>query len=106
MKQFRLHYSWAAFAGDCFGGVIAALIALPYGLAMASLMGLPPVLGVFTSILTAPVIALMGRNPVLIGGTASATVPFLALAAKQHGLAGAAQLSILAAVIMIGFALT
>ena len=41
-------------SGDCSGGVIAALIALPYGLAMASLMGLPPVLGVFTSILTAP----------------------------------------------------
>src|SRR5215475_14682502 len=73
---------------------------------MASLMGLPPVLGVFTSILTAPVIALMGRNPVLIGGTASATVPFLALAAKQHGVAGAAQLSILAALIMVGFAVT
>ena len=88
--------------GDCAGGVIAALIALPYGLAMASLMGLPPVLGVFTSILTAPVIALMGRNPVLIGGTASATVPFIALAVRQHGIGGAAQLSILASVIMIG----
>jgi SulP family sulfate permease len=99
-------YGLTQLAGDCSGGVIAALIALPYGLAMASLMGLPPVLGVFTSILTAPVIAVMGRNPVLIGGTASATVPFLALAAKQRGLAGAAQLSILAAVIMIGFALT
>jgi SulP family sulfate permease len=90
--------------GDCSGGVIAALIALPYGLAMASLMGLPPVLGVFTSILTAPVIALFGRNPVLIGGTASATVPFLALAARQHGVAGAAQLSILASIFMLLFA--
>jgi SulP family sulfate permease len=99
-------YGWTQLAGDCSGGVIAALIALPYGLAMASLMGLPPVLGVFTSILTAPLIALLGRNPVLIGGTASATVPFLAMAAKQRGLAGAAQLSIIAAVIMIGFALT
>jgi MFS superfamily sulfate permease-like transporter len=28
--------------GDFFGGAIAALIALPYGMAMASLMGLPP----------------------------------------------------------------
>lgn len=99
-------YGWAQLGGDCSGGIIAALIALPYGLAMASLMGLPPVLGIYTSILTAPVIALFGRNPVLIGGTASATVPFLALAAKQHGLAGAAQLSILAALIMIGFAVT
>jgi SulP family sulfate permease len=81
--------------------VIAALIALPYGLAMASLMGLPPVLGVFTSILTAPVIALLGRNPVLIGGTASATVPFIALAVKNQGIGGAAKVSLAASVIMM-----
>src|SRR5690349_16291223 len=104
--MLRGRYGWNQLAGDCSGGIIAALIALPYGLAMASLMGLPPVLGVFTSILTAPLIALLGRNPVLIGGTASATVPFLAMAAKQRGIAGAAQLSIIAAVIMIGFAIT
>ncbi|HEY1495273.1 MAG TPA: SulP family inorganic anion transporter, partial [Candidatus Solibacter sp.] len=79
------------------------MIALPYGLAMASLMGLPPVLGVFTSILTAPVIAALGRNPVLIGGTASATVPFIALAVRGQGLGGAAKVSIVAAVIMMGF---
>ncbi len=87
----------------CSGGVIAALIALPYGLAMASLMGLPPVLGVFTSILTAPIIALLGRNPVLIGGTASATVPFIALAVQSQGVGGAAKVSIVASVIMMGF---
>jgi sulfate permease, SulP family len=96
-------YGWAGLLGDCSGGVIAALIALPYGLAMASLMGLPPVLGVFTSILTAPVIALLGRNPVLIGGTASATVPFIALAVRQQGIGGAAKVSIVASVIMMGF---
>jgi SulP family sulfate permease len=83
--------------------VIAALIALPYGLAMASLMGLPPVMGVFTSILTAPLIALFGRNPVLIGGTASATVPFIALAARQRGIAGAAMLCVMASLAMILF---
>ena len=82
---------------------MAALIALPYGLALASLMGLPPVLGVFTSILTAPVIALMGRNPVLIGGTASATVPFIAAAVRSQGIGGAAKVSIVASVIMMGF---
>ena len=99
----RARYSWARLLGDCSGGVIAALIALPYGLAMASLMGLPPMLGVFTSIITAPVIALFGRNPVLIGGTASATVPFIALAARQRGLAGAATLCALTSLIMILF---
>src|ERR1700687_1648929 len=96
-------YTLRVFLGDCFGGVIAALIALPYGLAMASLMGLPPVLGVFTSIITAPVIALLGRNPVLIGGTASATVPFIALAVRQQGIGGAAKVSIVAAVILMLF---
>jgi sulfate permease, SulP family len=96
-------YGWQQFLGDCSGGVIAALIALPYGLAMASLMGLPPVLGVYTSILTAPIIALLGRNPVLIGGTASATVPFLALAVRTQGIGGAAKVSMVASVIMMGF---
>jgi SulP family sulfate permease len=48
-------YGWHRLAGDAAGGAIAALVALPYGLAMARLVGLPPELGLFTSILTAPV---------------------------------------------------
>jgi sulfate permease, SulP family len=97
------HYGWQQLLGDASGGIIAALIALPYGLAMASLMGLPPVLGVFTSILTAPLIALLGRNPVLIGGTASATVPFIAGATHNQGVGGAAKVCVVASVIMMGF---
>ncbi|HWC95969.1 MAG TPA: SulP family inorganic anion transporter [Candidatus Sulfopaludibacter sp.] len=96
-------YGPSQLMGDCAGGAIAALIALPYGLALASLMGLPPVLGIFTSILTAPVIAVLGRNPVLIGGTASATVPFIAAAVRSQGIGGAAKVSIVASVIMMGF---
>jgi sulfate permease, SulP family len=96
-------YSWRSLTGDAFGGAIAALIALPYGLAMASLMGLPPVLGIFTSLLTAPVTALLGRNPVMIGGTASVTVPFVAIAVKQQGLGGAAKVTLVAAVFMMAF---
>src|SRR5258706_3089545 len=103
MKLFRARYSWAAFAGDCFGGIIAALIALPYGLAMASLMGLPPVLGIYTSILTGPVTAMLGRNPLLIGGTASATVPFVAIAVRQQGIGGARKISIVASNFMLVF---
>jgi MFS superfamily sulfate permease-like transporter len=83
--------------------MIAALIALPYGLSMATLMRLPPILGVVTSILTAPITALLGRNPVLIGGTASATVPFIANAVKAQGIGGAAKVSIVASVFMMAF---
>src|SRR6266852_7889807 len=96
-------YNWERFLGDCAGGLIAALIALPYGLSMAALMHLPPILGVVTSILTAPITAMLGRNPVLIGGTASATVPFIALAVKQQGIGGAAKVSIVAAIFMLVF---
>lgn len=101
----RWNYSWRKLWGDLCGGAVAALIALPYGLALATLMGLPPVLGLFTSFLTAPITAMLGRNPVLIGGTASATVPFIALAVKQQGLGGAAKISIVAAVFMMVFGL-
>lgn len=96
-------YTWERFFGDCAGGMIAALIALPYGLSMAALMGLPPILGVVTSILTAPITALLGRNPVLIGGTASASVPFIANAVRAQGIGGAAKVSIVASVLMMAF---
>lgn len=96
-------YSWERLFGDCAGGFIAALIALPYGLSMAALMHLPPILGVVTSIITAPITALLGPNPVLIGGTASATVPFIASAVHAQGIGGAAKVSIVAAVFMMVF---
>src|SRR5260370_10161745 len=105
MKGVRGRCSWAAFAGDCLGGIIAALIARPYGRAMASLMGLPPVLGIYTSILTGPVTAMLGRNPLLIGGTASATVPFVAIAVRQQGIGGAAKISIVASIFILLFCL-
>ncbi len=82
---------------------MAALIALPYGLAMASMMGLPPVLGLVTSVATAPITALLGRNPVLIGGTASATVPFIAQAVRTQGTGGAAKICMAASVFLLVF---
>lgn len=103
MRLLKNNYGWRILAGDLAGGAIAALIALPYGLAMANMMGLPPVLGLVTSLATAPITALLGRNPVLIGGTASATVPFIARAVHTQGIGGAAKVCIAASVIMLVF---
>src|SRR5271154_4106064 len=72
---------------------------------MATMMGLPPVLGLVTSIVSAPITALLGRNPVLIGGTASATVPFIAHAVQLQGLGGAAKVCIVASIFMMAFSL-
>ena len=98
-------YGWRQLGGDLAGGAIAALIALPYGLAMAALIGLPPAFGIFTSVLTGPLTALLGRNGVLIGGTASVTVPFLAAAVAQQGIGGAAKVTILASIFMMVFSM-
>ncbi len=87
------------------GGFIAALIAIPYGLALARMMGLPPALGLLTSVATAPITALLGRNPVLIGGTASATVPFIAHATAHGGVGAAAKVCLAASVFMMVFSL-
>ncbi len=103
MTFLGIRYSWRKLAGDLAGGSIAALIALPYGLAMANMMGLPPVLGLVTSIATAPITAALGRNPVLIGGTASATVPFIAKSVHSQGIGGAAKVCIVASVFMLVF---
>ena len=67
------------------------------------MMGLPPVLGLVTSVVTAPITAALGRNPVLIGGTASATVPFIAHAVQLQGPGGAAKVCIVASVFMMVF---
>ena len=105
MRRLRFRYNWKLLVGDLGGGAIAALIALPYGLAMANMMGLPPVLGLVTSIATAPITALLGRNPVLIGGTASATVPFISQAVHLQGIGGAAKVCIVASVFMLIFSI-
>src|SRR5260221_4038776 len=91
MRLGSTRYGWHELIGDICGGFVAALIALPYGLAIATLMGLPPMLGLFTSILTAPMTALLGRNPVLIGGASSATVPVLAAAVPFQRIRSAAH---------------
>jgi SulP family sulfate permease len=96
-------YSLSLLRGDLTGGLVAALIALPYGLAMATLMGIPPMMGLMTSILTAPLTALLGRNPVLIGGTSTVTVPFVAAAVAAYGLGGAAKITIVAAIFVMVF---
>jgi SulP family sulfate permease len=103
LKLPKINYSWKHLGGDIFGGAIAALIALPYGLAMATLMGIPPIYGLFTSLISAPLTALLGRNPVLIGGTSTVTLPFLVSAVQKQGLAGCAKVTLVAAVFMMIF---
>ena len=103
LRLRKFSYSWKTFTGDFFGGLIAALIALPYGLAMATLMGLPPIMGLFTSLLTCPITFLLGRNPVSHRRHRHRYRSLHCQSVADYGIAGAAKISLIASIFMMIF---
>src|SRR5215510_1135539 len=51
VAKWRTPEALARWRGDFFGGTVAALIAAPYGMALAIAMGLRPEAGLYTSII-------------------------------------------------------
>jgi SulP family sulfate permease len=72
---------------DARAGLLGALIVLPQGIAFASLAGLPPAWGLYTSIVPCIVAALAGSGRLLVSGPTNATS--IALAAMLAPLAAA-----------------
>lgn len=72
---------------DAQAGLLGALIVLPQGIAFASLAGLPPAWGLYTSIVPCIVAALAGSGRLLVSGPSNAAS--LALAAMLAPLAAA-----------------
>jgi SulP family sulfate permease len=72
---------------DAQAGLLGALIVLPQGIAFASLAGLPPAWGLYTSIVPCIVAALAGSGRLLVSGPSNATS--IALAAMLAPLAAA-----------------
>ncbi|HKX32410.1 MAG TPA: SulP family inorganic anion transporter, partial [Blastocatellia bacterium] len=63
----------ARWRGDFFGGTVAALIAAPYGMALAIAIGLEPEAGLYTSIIGGLISGMISDSPVVVSGL-SATV--------------------------------
>jgi SulP family sulfate permease len=72
---------------DALAGLVGALIVLPQGIAFATLAGLPPAWGLYTSIVPCVVAALGGASRLMVSGPSNATS--LALAAMLAPLAAA-----------------
>lgn len=72
---------------DAQAGLLGALIVLPQGIAFATLAGLPPAWGLYTSIVPCIVAALAGSGRLLVSGPSNATS--IALAAMLAPLAAA-----------------
>ena len=76
--------------GDFFGGTVAALIAMPYGMALAMAMGLRPEAGLYTSIIGGAISGMISDAPLATPGLSATVVPVLAVLVRTHGV-GAAQ---------------
>lgn len=91
----------ARWRGDIFGGTVAALIAVPYGMALAVAIGLRPEAGLYTSMIGGAVYGLFSSSPIMISGLSATAVPILAEIVKTHGVAGALAVGFLSGLFML-----
>ncbi|MBI1766250.1 MAG: SulP family inorganic anion transporter [Acidobacteria bacterium] len=90
-----------SWRGDFFGGTIAALIAVPYGMALAIAIGLPPEAGLYTSIIGGFISGMLSDAPIVVGGLSATVVPVLASLVKTHGIGAALAAGALSGVLMV-----
>src|SRR6516165_7147567 len=104
----RVHRGW--LAKDIVAGVVLTTLLVPQGMAYAELAGLPPITGLYTSIMCLLGYALFGPSRILVLGPDSSLGPMIAatilplIAAKgdeKRAIALASLLAIMVAVIMI-----
>lgn len=86
--------------GDIFGGTVAALIAVPYGMALSIAIGLRPEAGLYTSIIGGAISGLFTRAPIVVSGLSATVVPAMAMLVKTHGVGAALAAGVLSGVIM------
>jgi SulP family sulfate permease len=108
MLGWLRHYQRGLLAGDISAGIVVAMMMIPQGMAYAMVAGLPPVAGLYASILPPLLYALFGSSMTQSVGpmaiislmTAAALAP---LAAAGSGLyvVLAAQLALLSGVVLL-----
>ncbi len=108
MLSWLRHYRREMLPGDISAGIVVAMMMIPQGMAYALVAGLPPVVGIYASIMPPLLYALFGTSSTQSIGpmaiislmTASSLAP---LAAPGSGLYGvlAAQLALLSGVVLL-----
>lgn len=108
MPPWLRNYQREALSGDVIAGVIVALMMVPQAMAYALVIGLPPVTGLYASLLPAFAYALLGSSRVQSVGpmaivslmTGAAVAPFAPAGSGLH-LALAAMLATLAGLLLL-----
>lgn len=91
---------WERVRGDFFGGTVAALIAVPYGMALSVAMGMRPEAGLYTSIIGGIVAGFLSSSPVLISGLSATAAPILGVVTKSYGIGAALMTGLLCGLAM------
>lgn len=108
MLHWLKHYQRAMLPGDISAGIVVAMMMIPQGMAYALVAGLPPVVGIYASIVPPALYALFGTSSTQSVGpmaiislmTASALAP-LATAGSALYTMLAAQLALIAGVVLL-----
>jgi len=95
-------YGLAALRADAVAGLTVAIVALPLSMAIAIASGVPPQVGLFTSIVGGLVVSALGGSRFQIGGPAGAFIVLVSACVTQIGAAGMMTACILAGLILIG----
>jgi high affinity sulfate transporter 1 len=102
------HYNPSWLRGDISAGVAVVCVAVPIGLAYSQLASLPPVVGLYATLLPMVIYALLGSSRQLVVGPDSATVALVGAVIipltddPQQRIALAAMLSLMVGVLSIG----
>lgn len=108
MLQWLKQYRRAQLPGDVSAGLVVAMMMIPQGMAYALVAGLPPVVGIYASILPPVLYALFGSSmtqsvgPMVIISlmTATAIAPLAPAGSALYGVL-AAQLALVAGVVLL-----
>ena len=100
LTVLREHYKLADFKADMVAGLTVAIVALPLSMAIAIASGVPPIRGIYTSIVGGFLVSALGGSRFQIGGPAGAFIVLVAATLDRHGLDG-----LLLAVLMSGLIL-
>ena len=105
VDTFRSGYSAQQFRHDVFGGITAAVVALPLALAFGVASGAGPIAGLYGAIATGFFASLFGGTPVQVSGpTGPMTVVMGAIVATYSGsLAEAFAIVMLGGLMQMGF---
>ena len=99
--------SW--LSRDLVAGIVLVTLLVPQGMAYAELAGLPPITGLYTTVVCLIAHALVGPSPILVLGPDSSLGPMIAAAIlplaagnQEQAIALAGMLAILVGLITVG----